>query len=140
MPKFQKNEVKMYLSEKEQEDQNSNTRLLSKLFDFNNIMILGLYTPCPQKKLEVWFLAISQLLFGQIQKVRSVLKTIDSENFKTVLTFDIWPSRSWENWGKRHHGSFSFFTWICKKLSNFSSCNCCFGPSKPPLDILHYFF
>ena len=94
MPKFQKNEVKMYLSEKEQEDQNSNTRLLSKLFDFNNIMILGLYTPCPQKKLEVWFLAISQLLFGQIQKVRSVLKTTGSENFKTVLTFDIWPSRS----------------------------------------------
>ena len=51
-------------------------------------------TPCPQKKLSVCFLAISQLKLGQIQKVRSVLKTTGSENFKTVLTFEIWPSRS----------------------------------------------
>ena len=29
----------------------------------------------------------------------SVLKTTGSENFKTVLTFEIWPSRSWDNWG-----------------------------------------
>ena len=56
-------------------------------------------TPCPQKKFEVCFLAISQLLLGQIQKVRSVLKTTGSENFKTVLTFEIWPSWSWDNWG-----------------------------------------
>ena len=34
IPKFQKSEVKLDLSEKEQEDQNSNTRLLSKLFIF----------------------------------------------------------------------------------------------------------
>ena len=51
-------------------------------------------TPCQQKKFEVCFLAISQLLLGQIQKVRSVLETTGSENFKTVLTFEIWPSRS----------------------------------------------
>ena len=57
------------------------------------------YTPCPQKKLPVCFLAISQLLLGQIPKVRSVLKSARSEEFKTVLTFDIWPSRSWDNWG-----------------------------------------
>ena len=56
-------------------------------------------TPCPQKKLEVCFLAISQLLLGQIQKVRSVLKTTGSENLKTVLTFEIWPSRGWDTWG-----------------------------------------
>ena len=51
-------------------------------------------TPCPQKKFKVCFLAISQLKLGKIQKVRSVLKTTGSENFKTVLTFEIWPSRS----------------------------------------------
>ena len=51
-------------------------------------------TLCPQKKLQVCFLAISQLLLGQIQNVRSVLKTTGSENFKTVLTFEIRPSRS----------------------------------------------
>ena len=49
---------------------------------------------CPQKNSTIYFLAISQLLLGQIQKVRSVLKTTGYENFKTVLTFDVWPSRS----------------------------------------------
>ena len=51
------------------------------------------------KKSSVCFLAMSQLKFVQIQKVRSVLKTTGSENFKTVLTFEIWPHRSWDNWG-----------------------------------------
>ena len=45
------------------------------------------------------FLPMSLLLLGQIQKVlRSVLKSAHSEDFKTVLTFDFWPSRSWDNW------------------------------------------
>ena len=57
------------------------------------------YIPCPQKNLEVRFLAISQLLIGQIPKVWSVLKSACSEDFKTLLTFDIWPSRSWDNGG-----------------------------------------
>ena len=47
-----------------------------------------------KKNSEVCFFAISQLLLCQIQKVRSVLNTTGSENFKTVPTFDIWPSRS----------------------------------------------
>ena len=38
--------------------------------------VLFVYTLCPQKNFTVCFLAISQLLLGQIQKVRSVLKTI----------------------------------------------------------------
>ena len=46
-------------------------------------------TTCPQKNLTVCFLALSQLLLRQIQKVRSVLKSAGSEDFKTVLTFDI---------------------------------------------------
>ena len=37
---------------------------------------------------QVCFLATSQLLLGQIEKVRSVLKSVESEDFKTVLTFD----------------------------------------------------
>ena len=44
------------------------------------------------------FLAITTSNLHQIQKVRSVLKSAGSEDFKTVLTFDIWPNRSWENW------------------------------------------
>ena len=42
---------------------------------------------CVHKK--TWkfiFFAISQLLLGQIQKVRSVLKTACSEDFKTILS------------------------------------------------------
>ena len=54
----------------------------------------SVHTPCPQKKFPVCNLAITTSNFHQIQKVRSVLKTTGSENFKTVLTFDIWPSRS----------------------------------------------
>jgi len=33
----------------------------------------------------------------KIQKVRSVLKSACSDNFKTVPTFDIWISRSFDN-------------------------------------------
>ena len=79
------------------------------------------------------FLAISTSNLHQIQKVRSVLKSAGSEDFKTDLTFDIWPSRSWENWGQRHQGSFSVFTFLCKdffpvlavRISeiNLTSCN-----------------
>ena len=52
------------------------------------------YTPCPQKNFTVCILAITSSNLHQIQKVRSVLKTTGSENFKTDLTFEIWPSRS----------------------------------------------
>ena len=48
------------------------------------------YTMSTKKNFQVCFLAIS----GQIQKVRLVLKFMGSEDFKTVLSFDIWPSRS----------------------------------------------
>ena len=62
---------------------------------------------CVQKKTQQFvFLAIFQLLIGQIQKVRSVLKSACSEDIKTVLTFDIWVSRSWDIWGSRHQGSY----------------------------------
>ena len=48
------------------------------------------------------------------------MKSACSEDFKTDPTFDIWPTRSWENWGKRHQGSFSVFTF----LGNFKSFFC----------------
>ena len=96
-------------------------------------------TPCPQKKYHFSILAITTSNLHQIQKGRSVLKSASSEDFKTDLTFDIWTSRSWKNWGQRHQGSFSFFTWICKVLSSFSSCNHSSGLSKHQFDILLYF-
>ena len=61
-----------------------------KMFQLN----LSSTTPCPQKNLTVCFLAIFQLLLGQFQKVRSPLKSAGSEDIKTVLNFDIWPTRS----------------------------------------------
>ena len=76
-------------------------------------MSVHTYTPCPQKKYTVCILAITSSNLDQIQKVRWVLKSARSQLFKTVLTFEIWPSRSWENWGQRHQGSFSVFTFLC---------------------------
>ena len=73
-------------------------KVLSQMKSTLCSMIFVIFTLCPQKNLEVFF-SISQLLLGQIQKVRSVLKTAGSENFKTVFSFDIWPSRSWDIWG-----------------------------------------
>ena len=64
----------------------------------------------PKKNLPVCFLAITTSNLHQIQKGRSVLKSARSEDFKTDLTFDFWPSWSWKNWGQRHQGSFSVFT------------------------------
>ena len=51
-------------------------------------------TPCPQKNLDFRFLSISPSNLHQIQKVRSVLKSARPEDFKTVLDFQFWPSRS----------------------------------------------
>ena len=104
-----------------------------------NYIICNIHTPCPQKKYHFCILAITTSNLHQIQKGRSVLKFARSEDFKTDLTFDIWPSRSWKNWGQRHQGPFSFFAWICKVLSIFSSCNHSFGLSKHHFDILLYF-
>ena len=45
---------------------------------------------------DPWYLSppFSQLLLGQISKVRSVLKSACYEDSKTGLTFEFWPSRS----------------------------------------------
>ena len=56
------------------------------------------------------FLAISSSNLHEIQKVRSVLKSACSQLFKTVLTFEFWPSRSWDIGARTHQGSFSFCT------------------------------
>ena len=41
-----------------------------------------------------WWQFYAQLYFHD-----SVSKSACSQLFKTVLTFDFWPSRSWDNWG-----------------------------------------
>ena len=56
------------------------------------------------------FLAIFSSNLHQIQKVRSVLISAHCQLFKTVLTFDFCPSRSWDIGARTHQGSFLFFT------------------------------
>ena len=60
--------------------------------------VIYIHTPCPQKNSSVCILAITSSNLNQIQKVRSVLNSAWLQLFKTVLTFDIMPSKSWENW------------------------------------------
>ena len=57
-------------------------------------MCVCLYVKGGPLNFEILFLAITTSNLHQIQKVRSVLKSARSEDFKTDLTFDIWPSRS----------------------------------------------
>ena len=94
---------------------------------------------CNRKFLFLLFLAISSSNLHQIQKVRSVLKSARCQLFKTVLTFDFWPSRSWDIGARTYQGSFLFFTWIWRRLFSFSICNHSSGLSKPQFDILYYF-
>ena len=77
----------------------------------------NLNTLCPQKNARVGFWSISPSNLHQILKVRSVLKSADSENFKTVLDFEFWPTWSWDIGARTHQWSFSFLTWIWKVLT-----------------------
>ena len=52
-------------------------------------MCVCLYVKGGPLNFEILFLAITTSNLHQIQKVRSVLKSACSEDFKTVLTFDI---------------------------------------------------
>ena len=95
-----------------------------------------------KKNLDFCFLSISPSNLYQIQKVRSVLKSAHPEDFKTVLDFEFWPSRSWDIEVRTHQGSFPifhFFAWIYKKLFSFSSFDHSSWLSKSQFDISHYF-
>ena len=46
-------------------------------------------------------------------KSKVTFKIACSQLFETVLIFDFWPSRNWDNWGQRHQGSFLVFTISC---------------------------
>ena len=53
---------------------------------------------------EGWSLKFRNFVFGNnylksSPNSKSKVSFARSEDFKTDLTFDIWPSRSWENWG-----------------------------------------
>ena len=54
----------------------------------------------------------------QIQKGRSVLKSACSEDFKTVLDFQFWPSRSLDIGVRTHQGSFSVFTFFARNYTD----------------------
>ena len=71
------------------------------------------------KKVPSFFLAITPSNLHQILKGRSVLKSACSEDFKTVLNFQFWPSRSWDIGVRTHQGSFSVFTFLCNFKSFF---------------------
>ena len=77
-------------------------------------------TPCPQKNYTVCFMAITPSNLHQIQKGRSVLKSARSEDFKTVLDFQFWPSRSWDIGDRRHQGSFSFFSFFARNCTDLA--------------------
>ena len=57
-------------------------------------MCVCLYVKGGPLNFEILFLAITTSNLHQIQKVRTVLKSARSEDFKNVPTFDIWPSRN----------------------------------------------
>ena len=60
------------------------------------------------------------------------MKSARSEDFKTVLDFQFWPSRSWDIGVRTHQGSFSVFT----LLGNFKSYFCVISTK----NFLKYFF
>ena len=51
------------------------------------------HTPCPQKKVSLLYFG-NYLKSSPNSKRMVILKSARSEDFKTDLTFDIWPSRS----------------------------------------------
>ena len=61
--------------------------------NFKTIWIFS-FTVMANKNGRDSILAITTSNLHQIEKGRSVLKSAGSEDFKTDLTFDIWPSRS----------------------------------------------
>ena len=73
-----------------------------------------------KKKYPVCFLAITPSNLHQIQKGRSVLKSARSEDFKTVLDFQFWPSRSWDIGVRTHQGSFSVFTFFARNYTDLA--------------------
>ena len=77
-------------------------------------------TPCPQKNYTVCFMAVTPSKLHQIQKGRSVLKSARSEDFKTVLDFQFWPSRSWDIGVRTHQGSFSVFTFFARNYTDLA--------------------
>ena len=74
----------------------------------------------PENFFFLLFLAISSSNLHQIQKVRPVLKSACCQLFKTGLTFDFWPSRSWDIGARTYQGSFLFFTWIWRNGGDYS--------------------
>ena len=66
------------------------------------------YTPCPQKNLEVCFLAIYQLLLGQIQKVRFwKLQVLRISKLSLLLIFGQVEAEIFEVKDTRGHFQFS---------------------------------
>ena len=88
------------------------TLMLSSSWDKRNTKIIHQQHFCLFNSVVMHFsfsiLAVATSNLHQIQKGRSVLKSTCSEDFKSNLIFDIWPSRSWKI-DPRDHFQFSHF-------------------------------
>ena len=56
-------------------------------------------TGCPTKNDTLFWRAVAPLNFELGIKVGGVLESSGPQLFKTVPTFEFWPSRSWDIWG-----------------------------------------
>ena len=81
---------------------------------YKSHFLYNLYTMSQKNATDGFWLIISPPNLLQMWKVRSVLKSAGSQDFRTVLDFQFWPGRSWDIEARTHQGSFSFFTWIWK--------------------------
>ena len=79
---------------------------ISRLLSFSACFFIKvLYLPstgCPTKNYTLFWRAVAPLNFVLWIKVGGVLESSGSQLFKTVPTFDFWPSKSWDIWGWRH--------------------------------------
>ena len=60
--------------------------------NFSNVDVQGV----PPKNMAVAFLLISHIKLYIYRSTRPVLKSTETQLFKTVSTFEFWPSRSWD--------------------------------------------
>ena len=80
--------------------------LMSILVHLNHLVLkIKGYTGCPTKNYTLFWRTVAPLNFELWIKVGGVLESSGSQLFKTVPTFDFWPSKSWDIWGWRHQGS-----------------------------------
>ena len=80
-------------------------QMCQKLTDIPRFRDAIASTGCPTKNYTLFWKAVAPLNSELGIKIGGVLESSGSKFFKTVPTFDFWPSYSWDIWGWRHQGS-----------------------------------